>query len=394
MNGPRNEASESDISLFFCNFLRLLIADLREQDVSRQIVELWVRAGQASAVSLMLQAAPDVLMLTTMSRQSDGTNDLSELRISESYSVLLDSDAIAAIAPAAGGATDRYQKCWPALLAAIVVEFSGPPARSAPAVISTDVLDRLTEQLLQNVQSRQIFLPRSDHLEAMAEFAAGAGHEINNPLASIIGQTQILLRQRDSVEYRQALETIGSQAWRIRDMIGDSMLFARPPEPEFHPTDLVQLIERAVKATSKEHAGDSIQFEFRSGLEELIVSADSSQISSFISHLLRNAAESVATLKDKGVVTVMLRLNRRGRAAEILVRDNGPGIADPKVRRHLFDPFFSGRQAGRGIGFGLCLCWRIVEAHKGVLMYDEGAENGCEFHAALPLTQEAHETSK
>jgi signal transduction histidine kinase len=368
--------------------------DLNGQDVSRLIVELWVRAGYASTACVLLQEAPEVLMLTSMKRQSDDTRELKESTISESYSVFLDSEALAAIAPTAVGATDRHQKSWPALMAAIVIEFSAKDVQPDAATVSTDVLDQLTEQLLQKMESRQTFLPRSNHLEAMAEFAAGAGHEINNPLASIIGQTQILLRQRESVEYRQALETIGSQAWRIRDMIGDSMLFARPPEPEFHPTDLVQLIERVVKATSKDHAANSIQFEFRCGLQELIVSADSSQISSFISHLLRNAAESVANLGDQGVVTIMLRLNRRGRAAEILVRDNGPGITDPKVRRHLFDPFFSGRQAGRGLGFGLCLCWRIVESHRGILMYDEGAENGCEFHAAFPLTQDGHKMSK
>ncbi len=68
-------------------------------------------------------------------------------------------------------------------------------------------------------------------LEAMAEFAAGAGHEINNPVATIAGRAALLLKSESDPERRRALETIGGQAYRIRDMIGDAMTFARPPEP-------------------------------------------------------------------------------------------------------------------------------------------------------------------
>ena len=66
-------------------------------------------------------------------------------------------------------------------------------------------------------------------LEALAEFAAGAGHEINNPVATIVGRAELLLKGETNPERRQALLTIGAQALRIRDMIGDLMVFARPP---------------------------------------------------------------------------------------------------------------------------------------------------------------------
>ena len=73
---------------------------------------------------------------------------------------------------------------------------------------------------------------RRAKLEALAEFAAGAGHEINNPAATIVGRVELLLKGETNPERRQALLTIGAQALRIRDMIGDLMLFARPPRPE------------------------------------------------------------------------------------------------------------------------------------------------------------------
>src|SRR5437868_333293 len=75
-------------------------------------------------------------------------------------------------------------------------------------------------------------------LRALAEFAAGAGHEINNPVATIVGYVQQLLADETDPDRRHALATIGGQAYRIRDMIGDVMLFARPPQPRPEPLEL------------------------------------------------------------------------------------------------------------------------------------------------------------
>src|SRR5579872_5831871 len=75
-------------------------------------------------------------------------------------------------------------------------------------------------------------------LRALAEFAAGAGHEINNPVATIVGYAQQLLADETNPDRRHALATIGAQAYRIRDMIGDVMLFARPPAPHPQVIDL------------------------------------------------------------------------------------------------------------------------------------------------------------
>ncbi len=83
-------------------------------------------------------------------------------------------------------------------------------------------------------------------LEALAEFAAGAGHEINNPLAAISGRVQLLLATETDPAKRQALKTIGGQVYRIRDMIGDLMLFARPPKPDPELLDLAETISEVL----------------------------------------------------------------------------------------------------------------------------------------------------
>src|SRR4029079_11442318 len=89
-------------------------------------------------------------------------------------------------------------------------------------------------------------------LRALAEFAAGAGHEINNPVATIVGYAQQLLANETDPDRRHALATIGAQAYRIRDMIGDVMLFARPPQPRPEELDLAFVLHEMVSKFADE----------------------------------------------------------------------------------------------------------------------------------------------
>jgi len=99
-------------------------------------------------------------------------------------------------------------------------------------------------------------LPDAAKLEALAEFAAGAGHEINNPLATIIGRAQLLLKDERDPQRRQMLLSIGAQAYRIRDMIGDTMLFGRPPTPELQAVDLTLVVTDVLARQAGELADD------------------------------------------------------------------------------------------------------------------------------------------
>lgn len=201
-----------------------------------------------------------------------------------------------------------------------------------------------------------------EKLEAMAEFAAGAGHEINNPLATIIGRAKLLIKDEPDPDRRRMLATIGAQAYRARDMIGDAMLFGRPPEPRIEPVELAEAIHAAIKPLAAETAarGCTTSVAAKPGL---VVAADSVQLPLVIAELVRNAVEAC---DDGGEVEITTRsVERHGRPfALIRVRDRGLGFT-PKERRHLFDPFFSGRQAGRGLGFGLSKAWRIITNHGG-----------------------------
>jgi len=270
--------------------------------------------------------------------------------------------------------------CWPEHFSVVLVNVDEATVDEE----RIELIQDLSRKLLSRWTTPITSFANPEHMEAMAEFAAGAGHEINNPLGSIIGQTQLLLKREDRADHRQALETIGAQAWRIRDMIGDTMLFARPPQPEFSQCGLVGITKKIV---SNLNATFGRIITVSASHEDILAFGDQAQLSTLIAHLIRNACEAVQNLDGGGHVTVEIR-REASYAASVSVTDNGPEIP-AEIRRHLFDPFYSGRQAGRGLGFGLCHCWQIVRMHNGILT-QETLDTGNRFIAVLPIDTEAN----
>jgi signal transduction histidine kinase len=221
-------------------------------------------------------------------------------------------------------------------------------------------------------------------LRALAEFAAGAGHEINNPVATIVGYAQQLLADETDPDRRHALSTIGAQAYRIRDMIGDAMLFARPPLPQPQNLDLAFIVRELAAKVVDEARATAIQISVTADRATPIF-ADSTQLRIVVSSLLRNSFES---LRPGGQVAITAdTIEESGRPmARLSVFDDGPGLSDAD-REHLFDPFYSGRQAGRGLGFGLCKVWRIVTLHDGLIDVDLPAAGGVTFTIRWPAAR-------
>ena len=259
------------------------------------------------------------------------------------------------------------------LLSSVFV--TGAVARSAPDVelltaYTTHVLGRpatctsLVDHPLSQSSSAAAdaehtpLTPDDFRLESLAEFAAGAGHEINNPLATIIGRVQLLLRAEEDPGRRQALEAIGGQAYRIRDMIGDAMLFARPPLRACESQDLSRVVQEVVQTCGENYRPVNCELQLNLAAEAWVW-ADPDQLGVVVSSLVRNAMEAV----DEGGRVAIETIVAAGEAC-LVISNSGDGLSDTE-RSHLFDPFFSGRSAGRGLGFGLSKCWRIVSNHGG-----------------------------
>jgi signal transduction histidine kinase len=116
-----------------------------------------------------------------------------------------------------------------------------------------------------------------------------------------------------------------------------------------------------------------------------MMEADGSQFGTLTGHLVRNSIEAIRSSGSQGTITVTLR-DDVASCVELSVSDDGPGIGSDEIRRNLFNPFYSGRAAGRGLGFGLCLAWQIVRLHHGLLLYEAPEQGGTAFHLAFKTT--------
>jgi signal transduction histidine kinase len=241
-------------------------------------------------------------------------------------------------------------------------------------------------------------------LEALYHFAYGLSHEINNPLANIATRAQSLLANETDPERRRKLATIVQQALRAHEMIADLMLFARPPTPRPEAVDLVRLTETVVAELQPQAVEQGTKLLRTGDNGPHVARVDPTQIAVAVKALVQNALEAV---KAGGIVEVGVAPGSRVRDHEpgdtgqgagagenprspipnlkflLTVADTGPGIP-PEIRPHIFDPFFSGREAGRGLGLGLSKAWRLVTLHGGTITVESEPGAGARFSILLP----------
>jgi signal transduction histidine kinase len=240
-------------------------------------------------------------------------------------------------------------------------------------------------------------------LAALAEFAAGAGHEINNPLAVISGQAQYLLKKvasgqplpssegeqtaailtPDPCPLTPALETIIAQAHRIHQILRDLMQFARPPQPAFETADLAVLARQVVTSLEELARQRQVRLLVSETDQPIYATLDPCQVRVALACLVRNAIEAAPSAPDESG-WASIRLHVAAEHVEIIVEDNGPGPSPPQ-RDHLFDPFFSGRPAGRGRGLGLPTAWRLARQHGGDVTFTRLADGPTRFVLTLPF---------
>jgi signal transduction histidine kinase len=225
-----------------------------------------------------------------------------------------------------------------------------------------------------------------EKLDSLKELAYGASHEINNPLANIAARAQTMLHDETDPQRRRKLTAIHRQAMRAHEMISDLMLFARPPKLQRTTCDLRDVAQQVVDELAELAGERQIELRCEPTTEPVRLEVDETQLAVAIQALVTNSLEAVGAA---GHIEVAVRQNvSEGHAwAEVAVSDDGPGISD-EVRRHMFDPFYSGREAGRGLGFGLSKCWRIVTDHGGQMIVGQSSRRGAELTILLPLVHQ------
>jgi signal transduction histidine kinase len=216
----------------------------------------------------------------------------------------------------------------------------------------------------------------------MRELAYGAGHEINNPLANIATRAQSLLLEERDPERRRRLSTIVDQSFRARDMIGGMMVFARPPKPRREPVDVGGIVAAAIEAVRVQATAAGVRLEYSPLPAPQTVLVDRVQVEEALRALLVNAIEA-ASAGGRVVVRVTHGGGGHGGDCQVSVEDTGRGMTLEQVKR-AFDPFYSGREAGRGAGMGLPKAWRLVESSGGDVVIDSRPGQGTRLLVRLP----------
>ena len=305
------------------------------------------------------------------------------------------ADRLAAVAAGFPAVADWLQSCQPAVagqsdatllsrLAAALVPPSGdatggPVQPSEAAVLQAAVRVAESQARLRERFDGAVAQAR---LEGMRELAYGAGHEINNPLANIATRAQALLLDESDPERRRRLSTIVDQSFRARDMIGGLMLFARPPKPRRQSVEAGSIAAAVIEAVRGQAAARGVRLEYSPLPAPVAVCVDRAQVEEALRVVVVNALEAVST-GGRVVLGVTRAAEGNGGWCEIAVVDDGRGMPLEAVRR-AFDPFYSGREAGRGAGLGLPKAWRLVESSGGRVLLDSRVGHGTRVTLQLP----------
>ncbi len=253
------------------------------------------------------------------------------------------------------------------------------PAVFARGACMPDADDELQRQLarLHELETEFAVALEREKIASLYQLAYGLSHEFNNPLANISSRAQTLLLEEKDPERRRRLATINAQAFRAHEMIADLMLFAKPPRLEKRDVSIFALLEK-LRTEMLPQATDQQTKLLLLGENPVSVPADPIHLAEAIKAVIKNSLEAIG---EGGRVEIMLRAAVDTVAVEIT--DSGPGIS-PEVRRHLFDPYYSGREAGRGLGLGLSKCWRIIDEHGGRIEVRSEVGQGATFRLILP----------
>ena len=224
-------------------------------------------------------------------------------------------------------------------------------------------------------------LVHGERLSAVGELIAGVAHEINNPLQTIIGCTELMLDE-SSDSNRRDLELVRKEAMRAGQIVRNLLAFARRGSPDRIVVDLNDLV-RATAALREYHLRQiNIALTVRCATTPLPVLANREEIRQVILNLLLNAEHAIASSDESGGSIAVQTFHAEGQQV-VEVSDSGPGIT-PELRGRVFEPFFTTREVGEGTGLGLSISLGIAAAHGGTLMLVDSAK-GARFWLALPL---------
>jgi len=245
-------------------------------------------------------------------------------------------------------------------------------------VVQRDITD------VKNLEKK---LYESQKMAALGQFSAGLAHEVRNPLSSIKMSLQILEKRLNPTgNDLKRFKIAEKEVEHLEELVNNILIFAKPMDPRKAPTDVVKVINRALALSEKGITDKNI--EVKTEIEDVpVLMADAAMLGDALLNIIRNAVEAA---EEKGVVTVSLCLLEGSRKSIVIqVQDNGDGI-DPADMPHLFNPFFTRKKYGTGLG--LSQVKTIIDLHHGTIDFISEKGKGTKVVVTLPLAADKMQT--
>lgn len=240
-----------------------------------------------------------------------------------------------------------------------------------------DLLERAAIRENEAVMKRK--MEHADRLSILGEITAGIAHELNTPLANILGFAE-LLKSKESKDTQTAkdLDKIINSAIFSREVVKKLMFFACEMPQNFGETDIVPVIKDAINLLDPTLKKSDTAYEVKLPNTEVMLKADTIQLTQVIFNLVLNAIY----FSPKGGL-IKITLEETKKKISLKIADQGPGIAPENVQK-IFQPFFTTKPVGEGSGLGLSVVHGIIKSHRGTIDYHSNKPSGAIFIITFP----------
>ena len=266
----------------------------------------------------------------------------------------------------------------------------------------THTLEQRVEQKTRELKRAHEHALHTEKMASVGKMAAVLAHEINNPLSGILTYAKLLRKWMDRQEAESddarrtrrqeicdSLDLIASESRRCGDLVRNLLTFSRATPMNLQATDLNQVIDRTLRLM--QHQLDLASIQVQPQLDPALphVVCDAAQIEQVLLALVVNAMDA---LPQGGNLWIISSSSREDNCVRIVVRDDGTGIA-PEILPHLFEPFLTTKETGRGVGLGLAISHSILDRHSGSIEVQSEIGRGTTFTITLPWDAEADTTA-
>jgi PAS domain S-box/PAS domain S-box len=222
-----------------------------------------------------------------------------------------------------------------------------------------------------------------DRLASIGQMASGIAHELNNPLTSVIGFSELLLGKDLAADVREDLTTINREAKRTANVVRGLLAFARKQGTEKALVDINSSVQGVLQLRSYEQRVNNIKVNVRFAFDLPQILGNGDQLQQVFLNIIANAEQAMLEAHHGGSLTIVTE--RVGDIVKASIGDDGPGISEENMKK-LFTPFFTTKVVGKGTGLGLSICHGIVSEHGGKIYAVSEVGKGATFVVEFPIS--------